>query len=86
MHDRLFARQRDLADGDLARYAADLGLDAAAFARDMGEHAHLARIEEDVESGLRSGVEGTPTLFVNGRRHEGGYDREALLAVLGGEG
>ena len=84
MHDRLFSRQLDLADTDLGDYAADLGLDVAAFTRDMSEHAHLARVEEDVESGLRSGVEGTPTLFLNGRRHGGGFEKEALLVAVGG--
>ena len=82
MHDLLFARQRALADDDLRRYVAEIGLDATRVERDLASHAHVARIEEDVQSGERSGVEGTPTLFVNGRRHEGGYDAATLLAAL----
>ena len=66
MHDHLFAHQRALEDGDLLRYAGELGLDAARLAQDVGAHVHAARIDEDVASGERSGVEGTPTLFVNG--------------------
>ena len=82
MHDLLFTRQRSLADEDLRRYVAELGLDAGRVERDFATHAHVGRIEEAVRSGEQSGVEGTPTLFVNDRRHEGGYDAETLVAVL----
>ena len=86
MHDLLFARQRALADADLRRYAGELGLDTDRVERDLAVHAHVGRIEEDVRSGEQSGVEGTPTLFVNGRRHHGGYDAETLLAALSAAG
>ena len=86
MHDLLFARQKALEDADLARYAAELGLDAERLGRDVAAGAHLARIEEDVESGERSGVQGTPTLFVNGLLHEEGYDAETLRATLSAAG
>ena len=82
MHAHLLAHQRALTDADLVRYAADLGLDPARLERDLALHAHAGRIEEDVRSGEHSGVEGTPTLFVDGVRHEGGHDAETLLAVL----
>ena len=82
MHDLLFARQKALEDADLVRYAGELGLDGGQLEREVASGAHLARIEEDVVSGERSGVEGTPSLFVNGLRHEDGYDAETLRATL----
>jgi protein-disulfide isomerase len=83
MHELLFHRQKALEDGDLLRYAAQLGLDAAAFDRDRAGKAVLERIQRDVDSGLASGqVLGTPTLFIDGVVHRGGYDPPALLAAL----
>src|SRR5437764_9641420 len=60
MHDYLFAHQHSLAEPDLLQYASDLGLDTARFARDLATHAYKGRIDGDVESGLLSGVQGTP--------------------------
>jgi protein-disulfide isomerase len=48
----------------------------------MSEHVHAARVREDFRSGVRSGVNGTPTFFINGVRHDGGYDLGALLAAI----
>ena len=84
MHAYLFAHQHALEDSQLGDHAQAVGLDAARFARDMAAHAHLARIRADREGGVASGVQGTPTFFVNGARHEGPYDRETLLAALTG--
>jgi protein-disulfide isomerase len=52
------------------------------FARAMTEERYLARIEEDVESGERSGVQGTPTFFINGVLYLGSWEQEALLSAL----
>ena len=83
MHELLFHRQKALEDGDLRGYAAQLGLDVAAFDRDRASTAVLERIQRDVDSGLASGqVAGTPTLFIDGVVHRGGYDPPALLAAL----
>jgi protein-disulfide isomerase len=83
MHELLFDRQKALEDGDLRRYAARLGLDAAAFDRDRAGTAVAERIRRDAGSGLASGqVLGTPTLFIDGVVHRGGYDPPALLAAL----
>jgi len=83
MHELLFHRQKALEDGDLLRYAAQLGLDAAAFERDRTSEAVLERIRRDVDRGLASGqVLGTPTLFIDGVLHRGGYDPPTLLAAL----
>ena len=82
MHDYIFHHQHTLEDADLARFAEAVGLSHSQFLQDMNEHRHLRRIEADVESGERSGVEGTPTFFINGVRYDGSWEREALLAAL----
>jgi protein-disulfide isomerase len=83
MHELLFRRQKALEDGDLRGYAAQLGLDVAAFDRDRAGTAVLERIQRDVDSGLASGqVHGTPTLFIDGVVHRRGYDPPTLLAAL----
>ncbi|MGI5328152.1 Na+/H+ antiporter NhaA [Actinomadura nitritigenes] len=78
MHDLLFLHQDALQAKDLVRYAAQLRLDVARFRDDMRRSAGSARIAEDVDSADLSGVSGTPTFFVNGRRHHGAYDLESL--------
>jgi protein-disulfide isomerase len=83
MHELLFHRQKALEDGHLRGYAAQLGLDVAAFDRDRASRAVLERVQRDVDSGLASGqVAGTPTLFIDGVVHRGGYDPPTLLAAL----
>lgn len=82
MHDHLFAHQRALEEDDLSRYAAELGLDPSRFDRDMVGSDLGERIERDVESGLESGVQGTPALFINGMRYAGSYEAGALQAAL----
>jgi protein-disulfide isomerase len=84
MHDLLFRNQLRLEAGDLARYAVRLGLDPVRFETDLADPAMVARIERDVESGIRSGVDGTPTLFIDGRRYEGPPNAESLSRTLGG--
>jgi len=83
MHELLFHRQKALDDSDLLAYAARLGLDVAAFDRDRASTAAAERIRRDVDSGLASRqVLGTPTLFIDGIVHRGGYDPPTLLAAL----
>src|SRR5215469_12908639 len=79
----LFHRQKALEDADLLGYAAKLGLDVAAFDRDRTSIRVAERIRRDVESGLASGqILGTPTLFIDGVVHRGGYDPPTLQAAL----
>ncbi len=78
MHDELLSHQGALFARDLIRYAGDLGLDVERFANDLARHAGSARIAEDVDSADISGVSGTPTFFINGRRHYGAYDLGSL--------
>jgi glutaredoxin len=78
MHDQLLTHQDALRLDDLARYAEEVGVDVERFEEDLRRHAGSARIEEDVDSADLSGVSGTPTFFINGRRHYGAYDIETL--------
>jgi protein-disulfide isomerase len=83
MHELLFHRQHALADEDLQRYASELGLDVARFDQDRVSTEVMQRIGRDVESGLASGeVRGTPTLFIDGVVHLGGYDGPTLMEAL----
>jgi Na+/H+ antiporter NhaA len=82
MHDLLLDHQGDLRPPDLVAYAEQLGLDLDRFRAELRENAHVARIEEDVDSADMSGVTGTPSFFVNERRHEGAYDIETLSAAV----
>ena len=82
MHDLLYENQQALLVEDLRAHASRLSLDVATFERELAEHVHAARVREDFMSGVRSGVNGTPTFYVNGVRHDGSYDLETLLGVL----
>ncbi len=80
MHDRLLAHQGALEFPDLVGYAEQLGLDVERFAEDLQGGVGARRIAEDKEGADLSGVSGTPTFFVNGRRHYGAYDLDSLAA------
>jgi protein-disulfide isomerase len=82
MHDLLYENQRRLRDQDLREYADKLGLDLTRFDRELAEHVHADRVHEDFLSGVRSGVNGTPTFYINGVRHDDSYDLRTLLAAL----
>ena len=82
MHDLLYENQRHLETDDLIAYARRLGLDVPRFQRELADHVHAARVREDFMSGVRSGVNGTPTFYIDGERYEGSYDAEPLLDAL----
>jgi Na+/H+ antiporter NhaA/predicted DsbA family dithiol-disulfide isomerase len=82
MHDLLFRHQDALEHDDLVRYAEELGLDVDRFVEDLDSHAGAARIAEDVDGADLSSVSGTPTFFVNGRRHYGAYDIATLSQAV----
>jgi protein-disulfide isomerase len=82
MHDLLLDHQQDLRPTDLNGYAGNLGLDVERFRDELRRHTHVARIAEDVDSAGLSGVSGTPTFFINGRRHYGAYDITTLTAAV----
>jgi protein-disulfide isomerase len=82
MHDLLYENQRRLRDQDLRGYAEKLGLDVERFEQELAAHVHAERVHEDFMSGVRSGVNGTPTFYVNGARHDDSYEIETLHAAL----
>jgi protein-disulfide isomerase len=82
MHDLLYENQKRLRDQDLRGYAEQLHLDLDLFDRELLEHVHAARVHEDFMSGVRSGVNGTPTFYIDGVRYDDSYDLETLLATL----
>jgi Na+/H+ antiporter NhaA len=82
MHDKLLEHQDELSPPDLTRYAEELDLDVERFWDDLRERVHAPRIAEDVGSADASGVAGTPTFFINGKRHHGAYDIDTLTATV----
>jgi len=82
MHDLLYENQKRLRDPDLRDYAEQLGLDLEKFDQDLAEHVHAARVREDFMGGVRSGVNGTPTFYINGARHDDSYEADTLFAAL----
>jgi protein-disulfide isomerase len=82
MHDYLFEHQQELDNANLKKHAAVLGLDTISFNHDLDNHIHARRVREDFLSGVRSGVNGTPTFFINGTRHDGPWEIRPLLAAL----
>lgn len=82
MHDLLFEHQDALTNDDLLDYGDNLELEMERFERDFGSDEISNRLQEEFRSGIRSGVNGTPTFFINGVRHDGSYAYNALLAAL----
>jgi Na+/H+ antiporter NhaA len=82
MHDLLMEHQEKLRPLDLIGYATQLGLDVDRFRTELHRHSYANRVAEDVDSASASGVSGTPTFFINGRRHYGAYDIDSLKAAV----
>jgi NhaA family Na+:H+ antiporter len=81
MHDKLY--QNDQLDRPhLLRYAAEIGLDLDRFQGDLDDHAFAERVQNDFAGGIRSGVNGTPTFFLNGERYDGSWDLESLVELV----
>jgi Na+:H+ antiporter, NhaA family len=83
MHDRLFQGSPALGDGELDEHARALGLDVDAFRRELDDGSHRARVLEDLDSGLRSGVPSTPRFYVDGAIHPGGASLPELEWAIG---
>ncbi len=82
MHDVLYEHLPMLDAPSLASHAASIGLEVGKFTRQMAERAFANRVRSDVESGVESGVSNIPTFFINGVRHDGGYDIDTLLEAI----
>ena len=82
MHDLLYQNQQALDDADLAKYAHLVGLPAPEVKRALEQQGYMEHVREDFLSGVRSGVNGTPTFFINGVRHDGSYDFETLMGAI----
>ncbi len=82
MHDTLLGHQGDLRPTHIADYAKELGLDAERMIAELHHREYAARVSEDVASADESGVSGTPSFFINGRRHYGAYDIATLTAAV----
>ena len=82
MHDLLFEQQLHLKTNQLHGYAERLRLDMARYTAELDDQVYLQRVREHQRSGRDSGARGTPTFFVNGRRHYGAYDLESLTAAV----
>ncbi|MEO8285987.1 MAG: thioredoxin domain-containing protein [Chloroflexota bacterium] len=82
MHDMLYENQDRLDDEHLQQFAARIGLDTRRFNRDMSEHHFRSRVRDSFMSGVHSGVNGTPTFFINGERYDGRWDDGYLIEAL----
>src|ERR1700726_1296184 len=83
MHDMLYENQDQLdAPASLMEFAVAVRLDTERFADELVRHVHAGKVRDNLLSGVRSGVQGTPTFFINGRRHDGSWNPPNLLAAL----
>ena len=82
MHDALYENQNALDDASLKSYAKEIGLNAGKFSEDLESGKFEEKVQADFMSGVESGVNGTPTFFINGARHNGSFDYENLLEAL----
>ena len=82
MHDHLYEHQQQLRGEHLHAHAQVLRLDLKRFDQDLADNVYAPRVREDFVSGVRSGVNGTPTFFINGVRYDGSHDLDSLLAAV----
>jgi protein-disulfide isomerase len=82
MHDLLYEHQRALSDSQLLNYARLIGVDLAQFEEELSSHTHARHVRADFLGGIRSGVNGTPTFFINDVRHDDDWDAETLTRAL----
>lgn len=82
MHDLLYEHQHELEGLDLEKHARVVGLDVARWKRDFWDRRYRHRVTEDIATGRESGVTSTPTFFINGHRHDAGYDFDVLMAAV----
>lgn len=82
MHDMLFTHSQELGNGYLVEYANRLGLDICQFLQDLSKQVHVDRINQDIQSGIQSGVTAAPALFINGIRYRDRWTIEQIIAAI----
>jgi protein-disulfide isomerase len=82
MHDTLYEHQTALTEADLVGYSGELGVDHPTFTTELRRPIYADRVRADFASGVRSGVNGTPTFYINSLRHNGSYELEELLEAI----
>ncbi len=82
MHDIIFENQEDLEQPALIAYAEEIGLDISLFEKDLSDETLLQKVESDFESGIRSGVNATPTFFINGEKYNNGWEGERIATYI----
>lgn len=85
MHDLIFENQRGLHEQSFLTFAEDLGLDLERFKNDSQQKELADKVDHDFESGLRSGVNRTPSFFINGEKYEGSWEQDVFLLYLKGQ-
>jgi protein-disulfide isomerase len=85
LHDKMYAEFRHLSRTNILEWAKELGLDPVRFKADLDSKATQAAIQRDMDDGLRAGVQGTPTVFVNGKKYQGSLDFNAFRTVVESE-
>jgi protein-disulfide isomerase len=86
MHDALFQNQDSLGGPLYLKLAQQFGLPAGELQSALEAHSFLERIKSDFNGGVRSGVNGTPTFFINGQRHDGPFEYQDLVAAIDSAG
>ncbi len=82
MHDAIYENQGRMQDADLINHAQKAGLDVKQFEEDFDKESIQQKVEDDFESGVRSGVNGTPSFFINGEKYEDSWDERTMLNYL----
>jgi protein-disulfide isomerase len=82
MHDIMFENQQELDLGSLFFYAKTIGVDLERFKKDIQKNTIVAKVEEDIESGVRSGVNSTPSFYINGKKYNGDWEEDVFVQYL----
>jgi protein-disulfide isomerase len=84
MHDVIYEHQDDLTPPDLVHYALRIGVEVYQFQADLAAERYARRVQSDYDGGVKSGVKGTPTIFINGRRYTGELEYDQMMAAVQG--
>jgi protein-disulfide isomerase len=85
LHDRMFQNFRRLSRESILKFAAEAGLDIPRFTADLDSHKYAKTVDKEVDEGVQSGVMGTPTFFINGKRYNGAMEPEIVKPLIEAE-